>query len=685
MKKLLSILLMLASAASAAVRDGSDELDRTSAEVAARVVLESLASNILAAPPAQPVLHDAMASKPADYTDPDSARASLRPLFRQTLDSRYAAEAAAILARLARPRPAAQAFSAAFLAEASALPAARAEAAVSNLYPAAFSAARAKACAEQAGRLVASVRPTEAEVDALPPDRLRAELTGKLAAAQKAPVFKENLSYISDKLADPLIADARKQRTYQANSLRHSRPEGWAPAVIESNLVSALRARLDARRANAAPDAPVYGFFPSITNKIARECAVRVACGRFTEQVGEVEIKIDADSVLKEIEREPARHLRREDSRQAFAPLYRTQVFDAALAAAKAAAPAAERADFEACVKKESATINRAVAARVDKDLLPALDAVRQSCAERQFTGRFPELASGEWFPGSELADRVFKKPDFRAAVAAWRDLPELRSFAETARKHPLMEETVARLDTRIAAAFDLARTAHTAQQGIAEELYPAILANYRAALASGGTAPDLDAIVRAYTAEAQKSWSASRKKVLWKDSSALPRNADRQHADLFPSTRKHIELLAKSILEALKEKSKEAKPAPQAPVTLTPREMPCTFSIGRAGDSFQIRIEIDGRGCGTVACPADPARYAAAAPKSVTDALAPLRAAIQEATRKNLVTLKAGIIVRDGLVYYGLVRQLAEAIPRCADDYGESVTGCTVTDSLKP
>ena len=98
-----------------------------------------------------------------------------------------------------------------------------------------------------------------------------------------------------------------------------------------------------------------------------------------------------------------------------------------------------------------------------------------------------------------------------------------------------------------------------------------------------------------------ETKWEESRRATLWPDGKE-PANADVQHAALFPSVRRKIELLAKSILEELNQPQPEEKKPEEPPPEETPPEDPApeeppeeelafTLEISRKGAAVSLRL----------------------------------------------------------------------------------------------
>ncbi|MBO4448919.1 MAG: hypothetical protein J5807_05485, partial [Kiritimatiellae bacterium] len=107
---------------------------------------------------------------------------------------------------------------------------------------------------------------------------------------------------------------------------------------------------------------------------------------------------------------------------------------------------------------------------------------------------------------------------------------------------------------------------------------------------------PDIGAIVSMLTEATESGWSGSRVATLWPDGN-LPANAAEQHAALFPSVRRKIELLAKVILEEMNESSQQEDSSSGGEELL----MEFSISVRKDGDSVEVKLlkgneEVTGR-----------------------------------------------------------------------------------------
>lgn len=671
MKTMKFVSCLIGLAACGAVWGAADAFDRTAAEGAAKLVLASVAEDVLAGgETARTNLVAMLLSDPGRFRVVESARVALKDPYRKGLEARYAAEAARVLARLARPRTAEEAFPAAFREKAARLNDGAAERSANEVYPKLFAAARTEACREQAKMLAATVHPTEAEVDTVAADMLRKLLVVRLIANQKTPVFEENVGYISEHLAGPLIEEALAQKKRQTETVQTVHPLSFAPAAIERELVQQLGKTLETARRQAKPEAWVYGFFPSVTGGVVRASAVKAALDHAADGVNEAKIEIREEDVLAAFAKEPAAHTKRATSERKFAQELAQRVRAEGLAAAVAKAPAAERSDFTAFVQaqpeKGNHPLANAVRRRVSDDLMPQVRAIRAKGAENQFKSTYPSLADRTWRPDGMLADAVCERHDYKIAVRGWRELAGLESLAALGRGQTFLEETDALADTAMEATFDRARGARTAQMKDVQKEGTALGKVLRASVGSGGKVPTLEEIIVDLTARVEAAWAAEQMRVVWGrvPKEQQPANAEEHYRDLFPSVRTRIEEKAKALRESLEKPQQPEQPS-NPEEQLLPVEVPCELVLDWRKGEIIVELQVDGKVRQKATCSADPAKYATG--------LKEMRLALAEELKKTLKarpgteSVKFAVSVRNEFVYCGtaetLLRALAEAV----------------------
>ena len=222
------------------------------------------------------------------------------------------------------------------------------------------------------------------------------------------------------------------------------------------------------------------------------------------------------------------------------------------------------------------------------KDVLPKWREARATAAKRQADDTWPTLADGTWFPPADIADDVTARSDYLKSVKEWRSLAALKTLADASKGRPLMEEADSRADSEVAAAFYIARSAIAAQNAIVDGSHAQVLAEAKKRKDSFWTrTPDLKTVIELLTQATEESWDASRLDTLWPDEAKRPSNADEQHKALFPSVRRKIELLARTILEEMNEPKPENEEKPE--------------------EVLELAISVDGIGNGDAPPPEEP------------------------------------------------------------------------------
>ena len=684
MKRILLVLGCLGTMSALAADVGGDAFDRSTATLAARLLLDRVRGEVFAPTPDPEPLLAAMTNEPAAYASAVVARAALRPRYAETLTNRYARAAEAVLARLSDGRPVEEAFGTEFATNAVASDPAAVEAAVARDYDAAFGAARSRAVESQRALFVSKIRPGETEFEETDRETLRKRLVDRIAEEQPVAVFEENRSYLSAAFAEPLLAQAETQRNAQRALLDAAVAEGWTPPVLEDSLRQALDSFVaESRRGHEASGEPAYGAFPSVLASIPEKALAR-AEDRLSRVAGETPVGEPDDAIRETLEGDPFHHRFRAYSFCVFRPAWREALARDVLARAEALAPESEKDALkdwaEPRLRGDTATA-RVLDARVERSLEERVGAIRDGLAQAQAQELYPTLLDRTWFPSGVCVDAFAEEPDWDGAVRGWRNAKTFADFAETALSRDLLEETDAILDAGVVRALDLGRRARTRQHGIVDDQFLAV----RAEFATAEKKPVLEEIVKRYTERVETAWDEERPGVLWLGvpETDLPPNAAVQHAELFPSTRERIELKSRMIVESLeeeREKKEEKKEETEEKPEDKPEPMPeiveleCVFELERDGDDIVIRCNADGELLAQGRCVATPKRFrseAATTASLVTSQLGDKLRAMKAAGAEQ-VNVTTSLLIRDPFVYYGMVAALSRALQERVKDLEE-------------
>ena len=683
MKRSIPLLAALAAGLCAGrIAAQTPDLDRSSAELAASLVLKDLREELRAKPADPAALRDAMLADPAANADPADAERAMALAHSNALARAFAAEARALLDRLAAPAARTDRFGAAFLADAETAPPDAIAAASDAAFPAAFRQAREEAVRRQAETLKANVRPAPDEVETRPRDDLARDLAARVEAAQGFAVFRENRPYIEKSLVGPILDDAFAQRDAQRDFVRDAGPAapGFAPSAIATNLAASLLAHLGERRRAAAPDAFVYGPFPSATGEVARAAAEARLAARFAAEAARADVPAAKETIRRSIEQDPAAHRRRADSLAAFEPALKDAVRDAATASLLALAPAAERDECAAFLRGRAAddAVARPVADRVAAVVGPWIDEIRRDLSGRQFAALAPALAAGTFVPDEAVVDGVCAaENDFRKTLRAWRRAPGLSDLAAAAPEDRIFEETAAALDTAVPAAFEAGAAARGSQHKIVDGLYEDVKRAVRAL----GSVPPLERVVSIYKARAALAWTDARPAAIGLAAGAAD---DGRYLDLFPSTLAKIELLAKTILEEMEREKAQPETPPPEPTPPQPDSPPdeprtiaveCDLVFDRKGGEFEVSVRAEARELGRFTCPADPSDFERNLGGFADGAAGALASLLRERTKRGTVQLTVNLVVRDGLIYWAAVSGVSESVREIVKGFGEAVS----------
>lgn len=587
-----ALVLILAAALSA----GNAEFDRTAAEGAARITLQRVKDELKVNGPAAGTLKKAMLADPGAFISRGEAMKACRVIYADAAQKAFAERLESVRDRLELE----EGFKIEFTD-------ADREASVSN-FAAVFERERSEACAEQAGNLVSATRPSEADFDTRPDHELRDEMLERIVRKQKSPVFQENRQFISERMIEPVLADARREQRRQAEYLMRARCDTFAPSKLAADLRKRLEENVEERRGKADDPQKAWGVFEGTFRRSVDSAVERRTVERLVKKIELAEIEVEIEKIRKVIAEEPSAHVKVAESEKIFADRYAVGMVASALDKVRIDAPPAERDETGEYLsaRLHDGRIRNTVSAKVKKEVLPKWREVRAQVAAVQFSETWPALADGTWSPEPALADRVAARSDYKESLRKWRKFSELAEFAAAENGGRVLEEASRKADKAVAAAFDCARSAITAQNAIVDGSHESVLAESRRRKDSFWTrTPDLEAVIRLLTEATEAEWSRTRIATLWPEAEDRPANADSQHRDLFPSVKRKIELLAKVILEEMKEpEPEEEKPPPEEPPEEeTPEETPedpeeimeFSITVKRQAGSIEVSLEQGG------------------------------------------------------------------------------------------
>ena len=578
----------------AMLSSGNAEFDQVAREGAEKVALHRVEAQLIERGPGKGRLSEMMLKESARFARAEDAKACCRELYASLLAEILTAEKAKIDLRLGLPQSEG-------VVE---LKQARVDEALQK-FDSYYAAERQAACETQAQMIAGAVKPTETEVETKNEATLRKEMTDKVAAQQKTPVFEENLKYISETIVDPVIASAKKELKRQSEYLTRTKCDAYAPSVLGKEIEANLRKDVDERRRKASDPSQSWGVFESTLKQTLPEAVEHRVINHVVKMVDDIPVEVEAETILKTIQKDPLAHQKAEESEVLFRGAFAAQVLEGAEAKATAEAPLKEQKEFSEYVRARLASpeLVRAVDARIRRDVLPKWRVVRAEVAQTESERLWPTLLNHTWYPSAELADQMAARSDYGVAVKKWRDEPQLVELAQANKGQPLMEETAKHADDSIAVAFDLARSAISAQNALIDEAEPSVLSEAKDRKSSFWRAtPDLNAIIGLLTEAVETRWNEKRLTTLWGDGER-PANAEEQHTELFPSVKRRIELVARLILEEMEkpEPEPEQKPQPEQPEEPTesdqqseqePQMLMYSIVVERKGDEVTVKLE---------------------------------------------------------------------------------------------
>lgn len=583
------IALILAATLSA----GNAEFDSTARDGARDISLSRAREELREKGPVPGALEKAMLADPKKFEKPAEAEALCRGVFADELRAQFAAKARAIAERLGLESDKVE------------LDAGKADEIANNHFASAFAAERKAAVEAQAKTIVAATRPTEAEFDEKEDWELREQMQKRILDEQKTVVFSENRQFISERMVEPVIKDARHEQKRQAEYLMRARCDTAAPSKLAADLKARLEENVKERREKADDPSKAWGVFAGTFEKSVGPAVERRTLDRLEKKMEATNVEVDVDSILKEIVEAPQMHVKQAESEKIFATRYSTALLARALDGACNDAPQSERDELREYLSSRlgGERIQKAAEAKVKKEVLPKWREARATAAKRQADDTWPTLADGTWFPPADLADDITARSDYAKSVKEWRSLAALKPLADAPQGRPLMEEADSRADSEVAAAFDIARSAIAAQNSIVDNSHAQVLAEAKKRKDSFWTrTPDLKTVVGLLTQAIEESWNATRLATLWPDEAKRPANAAEQHKALFPSVRRKIELLARTILEEMNEPKpeNEEKPEEPPPEEQQPDETPeepeevveFEISVRRAGNEVEVSLK---------------------------------------------------------------------------------------------
>ena len=573
--------LLFASVLSA----GNAEFDRTAAEGAARITMERFRQEMRENGLDSGALSEEMLGDPDRFAVNSAAEKECRDIYISKAEKAFSEKWEEVKRSLSLD----DSFSFAFT-EADKI-------ALEAKFPSFYRSERRDAVDRQAKQIASTTRPTESEIDEKSDKQLRKEMTERIAKEQKMPVFEENLDYISEKIVAPVLQRAKEERKRQQEYLlSRARSDAVAPSLLERDLKERLEANVKERSKDvAALDA--WGVFPSVLSKTLPAAVERRTLNKLTASVNEVRLDVSVDNVAKVISADPAAHVKYTASERVFSNVYGCEVLSNGLERVLVAAPDGERDEFRAYLvaRLDRQEVAKSVDKVVRREIMPKWKSARAEVARRDAERFWPTLDDGSWYPEPGIADETLSRSDYRKAVKDWRKISGLEGLASRPGSEKVLEETSRIADDRVAAAFELARSAIAAQNKIVDDSHDSVFEEAKSRKNSVlSKTPGLNEIVAMLTGAVEEKWAEKRIETLWPDGK-MPSNAQEQHTELYPSVKKKIELLARKILEEMNipEPRKENQKTPEDASQSESEEAVMEFTISVAKTSSGVEVKL--------------------------------------------------------------------------------------------
>ncbi|MDY5955468.1 MAG: hypothetical protein SPK06_08590, partial [Kiritimatiellia bacterium] len=238
------------------------------------------------------------------------------------------------------------------------------------------------------------------------------------------------------------------------------------------------------------------------------------------------------------------------------------------------------------------------LATHLHATLAAPINQARAANAERLAADTWPTLFDHTYTPPIPFADTLLSDPNAPSRIKNWRRLEPLKPLAEAEKNRPLPEEAARLADQQIARLFTLARQARDGQNRQLD------LARQPTLDAARKEQLDLDATTQRLRSAVLQAWEQARLPLLF-PSEPRPENANEQYTTLFPSVEERLQLIAREILDQIRQEAQAAAPTPppddpppdQPPEETPPEEKPeeedelFSLSIQRLGSDLQISI----------------------------------------------------------------------------------------------
>lgn len=647
----------------------AENLKKSSSHLAAQLVVDRLRDDVATNNNAVADLAKAMLSDPVRYRKTGEAKILLEPEFSESIKNTFRKRVDDLLDRMAKPKTRQEYFGAEFLSKAEDPGNAFLKKVAADSYQNAFKDARKKACEEQAKRLSSAIRPTEEEVDSSDRGSLVHRIAGKLIEAKKNAIFDENVGYILNTIAGPVVVEAYNQRDMQRESYMTMPVNTYTPEFLVTNMLKNIKGEVSRiQRERKAEGHYGYGLFPSTTNNsLVAKMAKNRAIKNLTDALSNVSTNIfDRKWAEKEILTNIDKHRNRGDSENAFRVLNSKKMEELALAEIRRKVPKNEKARFEEYFAKDGSQNSRYTNLRWNRagnEFWPLVVQVRNSCASNQMSKFYKKLQNKDWYPDYDVVDAISLSSDLSREWALWRKYKEFSEFSDLEKKQPIIGETSAMVNNAMRYALGAGERARSWQHYIVRNIYHSIRSYYE----STGSRPSLETVVADYEKRVTDQWLKNIAKAMEGYEKAIPK-----YEKLFNSTREQIELRSKAIV-SMSGSSNTAKGDGSDDGDVIPCSATITFDI-KDDKVIEASIRYNGETVSTVKANLEKKAFKRELnnfSRSVSDQVLKR---IREAAKNDRLNVRLNLVVRDNLVYYGAVIDVYDSIRSGVEKLGPRI-----------
>ena len=647
----------------------AENLKKSSSHLAAQLVVEKLRDDVATNNTAVADLTRIMLADPQRYRAAAESRILLKNEFAASVKETFRRRVDALLDRMAKPKTRQEYFGEEFLAKAENPGDAFVNRVTSESYERAFGEARKKACEEQSKRLSSAIRPTEEEVDATDRNRLVHSIAGKLIAAKKNAIFDENVGYVLNTIAGPVVDEALKQRNLQREAYMTMSANSYTPSFLETNLLRNIKGEVARiQRERKAEGQHGYGLFPSVTNAgFVAKAAKKRAVKNLTDALEAVSTNtFDCKWAEKEILSNIDKHRSRGDSENQFRTLNGQRMEDLALREIRRNVPNNEKKAFEQYFMETGSRDSNYTNLRwkrASQEFWPLVVKVRNNCASNQFAQFYAKLKKGTWYPEADVVDTICLSPDVQAETWRWRKYKDFSEFSNIENKQPIIGETSDMVNNAMRNAIYAGVAARSGQHNVVRSLYNSIRQHYE----SQGSAPSVETVIADYEKRVSERWNQEIAKCLGKNEAAIPK-----YEKLFDSTHELIEIRAKAIV-SMSGSSNTANGDGSDDGDVVPCSATVSFDI-KDNKVIEAAIRVNGETIKTLTANMEKQAFRRELRNFAHNVAESVLIQIRKAAKQNRLNVRLNLVVRDNTIYYGAVIDVYDNIRAGVEQLGPNI-----------